>query len=366
MDTWTLPQSQIVIINYERFAQGNKTTQLIKDILKRKFDCIILDEAHRIKNRNAKCSVNIHKLHNIPKRLCLTGTPANDKPEDIFNIIRFLHPSTYTSYWKWLDKWFMYETVYTSHGTVNKPAGIRPELRSAFADELDLFCTMRKRKDCMSWNTTIPVVNIPLPASKEQVKYLKDLDELFMVGDYICVGVLDRIARYRQVCNDPAILGLKGKSPKFDWVTDYIKDNPSERIIIFSDSRKTLLNLYERIPSCKAMIHGGVQPTEREKIVSEFQRGNINILLLQTVACKEGLTLDRADTEIFLDVYPPSSNFLQAKDRAVATKPEHEKDRVCYRLYIKDTFDEAIVHAVRNKLSTSDVINNFKKYIGGN
>lgn len=362
MDTWTLPQTQIVIINYEKFSQKN-TPQLIKDILKRKFDCVILDEAHRIKNRNAKTSINIHKLHNIPKRLCLTGTPAHDNPEDLFNIIRFLRPNTYTSYWKWLDKWFTYQTVYTSHGTVQKPAGIQPSLRRAFANELKTFCTMRKRAECMEWDTSIPIVDIPLPADKKQLKYIQELKDTYCVGKWCCLGDLDRIVRYRQICNDPGILELPGTSPKYEWVVNYIKDNPDDRIIFFSDSRMTLNRLSEVIKA--PIIHGGVQAKDRQKLVDNFQAGKIQHLLLQTTACKEGLTLDRADTEVFIDVYPPSSNFSQAKDRAVATKPEHVKDRVCYRLYIAGTFDEAIVHAVDNKLSASDVVNNFKKYVGG-
>lgn len=359
MDTWTLPQSQIVIVNYEKFGVKN-SDQLVKDILKRRFDCIILDEAHRIKNRKAKTSINIHKLHNIPKRLCLTGTPAHDKPEDLFNIIRFLHPSTYTSYWKWLDKWFKYQTVYTRNGTVQQPAGVKPELHQAFAEELKTFCTMRKRSECMDWNTAIPIVDIPLPADKKQLKYMQELEDTYTVGNVCCIGELDRLIRYRQICNDPGILGLKGVSPKYIWIQNYIKDNPEEKIIFFSDSRKTLEALSTLLGA--PVIHGGIKPADRQQLVKNFQAGKVQYLLLQTVACKEGLTLDRADTEVFIDVYPPSSNFSQAKDRAVATCPEHVKDRVCYRLYIAGTFDEAIVHAVDNKLSATDVVNNFKRY----
>lgn len=360
MDTWTLPQTQIVIINYEKFGVA-KGDQLVKDILKRKFDCIVLDEAHRIKNRNAKVSIRIQKLRGIPKRLCLTGTPAHNHPEDIFNILRFLHPATHTSYWKWLDEWFEFEDVYTRNGTVKKPAGIKRSKQDEFVNALDKYCTMRKRSDVMDWDTTIPVVDIPLPTNKKQQAALDKLMNTYCVGDIECIGILDQLTYYRQLCNIPEILGLSIPSPKVDWVMQYIKDNPDESVVIFSDSRKSLEILARHLPA--GLITGKVTVKDRAKLVSDFQSGQIKYLLCQTQACKEGLTLDRADTEIFFDVYPPLSDFLQAKDRIVPVCVEHSKDRVCYRLYMADTYDEALVRLVDNNFIVSDVINNFKRYL---
>lgn len=363
MDTWTLPQTQIVIVNYEKFGQSDKSDQLVKDILRRKFDCVILDEAHRIKNRNAKSSKNIMKLHNIPMRLCLTGTPAHNVSEDIFNILRFLKPSTYTSYWKWLDKWFRFKEIYTAHGVVRSPDGIKPELQQAFADELSKFCTMRKRADVIDWDTEVDVIDIPLPVGKLQLKALKELRDTFSCGDVECVGVLDRIARYRQLCNVPELVGVRAKSQKVEWIKEYVKDNPECSTIVFSNSRRSLDYLFDKLTNAKLIT--GKTPTKlRAQYVDEFQAGKIKILLCQTQACKEGLTLDTADTEIFMDVYPPQADFLQAKDRFVATTAEKVKPKQCYRLYMKGTFDEHCVHMVDSNILSTDVINNFRNYVG--
>ena len=349
-------------MNYEKFSQ-KKTPELLKQIKQRKFDCLVLDEAHRIKNRNAAVTKNIWQLHNIKHRLLLTGTPGHDTPEDMFMLLKMLKPATYTSYWKWLDEWFQFKTIYTPHGQVRTPAGIKPSLRAKFAHEISTIAIQRKRSDVMDWAGEPDIIDIPLPVSKEQVKYLDELRKYYQVGEVICQGELDRLIRYRQVCNMPALLGLKGTSPKEDWLLQYIKENKDKHVLVFSNSRKTLERLQNSIETRCYCITGSVPPQRRQELVSLFQAGKINILLLQTQACKEGLTLDRADAEIFYDAYPPASDYLQAKDRMVPTKQENVKSQVVYRLYIKGTFDEVCYHMVDNHTKECDCINNFRRYL---
>ncbi|ORY75462.1 SNF2 family N-terminal domain-domain-containing protein, partial [Protomyces lactucae-debilis] len=50
---------------------------------------IVLDEAHTIKNRQAKMSQAAYKLRAI-KRWCLTGTPIQNTAEDLFSLLKFL------------------------------------------------------------------------------------------------------------------------------------------------------------------------------------------------------------------------------------------------------------------------------------
>lgn len=54
-----------------------------------KFHRIILDEAHTIRNMNSLTFKSVHALQ-AEYRLCLTGTPIMNKPEDILSILSFL------------------------------------------------------------------------------------------------------------------------------------------------------------------------------------------------------------------------------------------------------------------------------------
>ena len=50
---------------------------------------IILDEAHKIKNKDTKISKAMAKLR-AKYRWCLTGTPVHNSIADLFGLIRFL------------------------------------------------------------------------------------------------------------------------------------------------------------------------------------------------------------------------------------------------------------------------------------
>lgn len=87
------------------------------------------------------------------------------------------------------------------------------------------------------------------------------------------------------------------------------------------------------------------------------------MLLCQTQACKEGLTLDNADTTIFTDLFPPSADYLQAKDRMVATSEERNKPKKLLRVYYKDTLDEQCIKTVDSNIELSDLINSYSQHL---
>lgn len=362
----------IIIVNYEKLATTKKHEGLYKALLKLNFEGLIIDEAHKIKNRKAGVSECLQYMaRKIPHRLALTGTPAHDKPEDVWNILHFIDPIQFSSYWKFVDQWCTVEMLWTPHGTARKPVGLARAKEVEFAKLLNTVAIMHKREEVMDWDTNQDIVNIKLPLNKSQLKYLDSLEQFFDCTDGNTTietkGVLDRLVRYRQICNAPHIVGLAGKAPKILWIKEFLKSN-KDSTIIFSNSRKFLdivdMELRHTYPLDR--IDGTISPAKRKEAVQKFQQQQVRVLLIQTQAGKEGLTLDQADATIFCDVYPPASDYMQAKDRAVPTDRTRVKPRTVYRLMMKDSFDEALYELVDNNISASDVINNFVKYIRRN
>ncbi|KAF2128031.1 hypothetical protein P153DRAFT_376928 [Dothidotthia symphoricarpi CBS 119687] len=60
---------------------------------------IIIDEAHNIKNRNAKASKAANELM-ATHRLCMTGTPLMNSAEELYSLLRFLKTPGYTDWYK--------------------------------------------------------------------------------------------------------------------------------------------------------------------------------------------------------------------------------------------------------------------------
>ena len=59
-------------------------------------DVIILDEAQRIKNWKTKTAMAIKKLHSH-YAFVLTGTPIENRIDDIYSIMQFLDPRLFGS-----------------------------------------------------------------------------------------------------------------------------------------------------------------------------------------------------------------------------------------------------------------------------
>lgn len=356
------------VISYDSLKSTKTSDGMIDLILKRNPDAVVFDEAHRLKNPKTANFKSAKKLTKVPIRYVLTGTPAPNKAEEVFSLLHIINPVKFSSYYKFVDNYFKQEWSFA--GRQHKEiAGFLPGMEKALQTILSECATSRKRKDVMAWLPQKDYIRLKLPCTSQQTKYLAELSEFFETEHVMTQGTLDRLIRYRQICLDPALLELKGKSPKTDWIVQYIKDYPEKPVIIFSKFTSYLSLLIHELYKNNmqpTIISGHTPAQDRQRIVTDFQKGKCNILLLNIDAGKEGLTLDRAETIIFTDKYPPVGDIEQAEDRFVATREElKDKPHIIIELCMKDTYDEQLYDLLEKRKSETDVINNFKQYLGG-
>ena len=67
----------------------NQPKGALGPIFRTKWHRIIVDEAHTIKNRNSQISKTVDHFDST-YRWCLTGTPIQNKLEELFPLLRFL------------------------------------------------------------------------------------------------------------------------------------------------------------------------------------------------------------------------------------------------------------------------------------
>ncbi len=357
-----------LVISLDSFKETSNRTGLIKPILSANPSMVILDEAHKIKNPRTASAKAMFKTTNIPYRLALTGTPAQGRPYDIYSILRFLFPDDFRGFWKFLEHYFVIEeeTIYVSGRprTIKTYEKFQPGKKEELQQFLSTFSTQRKRKDVMPWLPNKFYERIRLDPTKEQLKYLKDLEETYQTEDVVTVGTLDRLIRYRQICLDPGLIDLKGKSPKTEWILQYLNDYPDEQVIIFSKFTSYLIRLAEHIGYPWAMLIGSTTPKQRGKFIKDFQAGKFRVFLINIDAGKEAITLDAASTTIFTDKYPPIGSIEQAEDRFIAsTEEKAHKAHKIIELCMKDTFDEQMYKLLELRKSETDIINNYNHYL---
>lgn len=357
-----------LVVSLDSFKETASRSGLIEPILSRNPQMVILDEAHKIKNPKSANAKAVFKTKHIPYRLALTGTPAQGKPYDIFSILKFLYPSDFGSYWRFIEEYF--EIIDNTVWQNGRPRhyktydNFKPDKAAQLQEILNKFSTQRKRKDVMPWLPDKFYQQVKLSPTKEQKKYLKDLEETYKTEDIVTTGTLDRLVRYRQICLDPGLLDLKGKSPKTEWIAQYLKDYPDEQIIIFSKFTSYLVRLSEQLDTTWALLIGATPAEQRGKFIKDFQSGKFKVFLINIDAGKEALTLDAAETTIFTDKFPPIGSIEQAEDRFIAsTEEKAHKAHKIIELMIADSFDEQIYKLLEKRKSETDIINNYKKYI---
>jgi superfamily II DNA or RNA helicase len=96
------------IINYElvRFDE--------EEIIRREFDLVILDEAQRIKNWRTKTADKVKRLRS-PYAFVLTGTPLENRLDELYSIFQFIDPTILGPLWRFNNRY--YETERRSSGS---------------------------------------------------------------------------------------------------------------------------------------------------------------------------------------------------------------------------------------------------------
>ena len=366
--SFTPAKTGICIANYEKIRGDKNNQKFFNTILKWKPEAIVLDEAHRIKNRTSLTFTNLRKLRNCKFKIALTATPAFNKPWDVWAILNWLFPKVFSSYWNFIDEYFEKEITWVHGEPKESPLRFKPKADELLRMNLDIYCIQHKRKEVMEWIEDMeePTI-VKLKCTTEQRRAIDALTNYFEYKNICTKTILDNLIRIRQVCAAPKILALNSASPKTEWLVQYLKDYPEQSTLVFSNSKKFLYYISYALKKNNiqtSTISGDVAIDKRQGIVDAFQAGEIKVLLLQTQAAKEGLTLDKADVSIFLDTYPPASDYLQAKDRMVAVSEERNKPKEIIHVMMEDTYDEQLYTLVEQNISNTAIINDYKKYIG--
>ena len=95
-------------------------------------------------------------------------------------------------------------------------------------------------------------------------------------------------------------------------------------------------------------ISGDVNSNERQLRVEAFQAGDIDVLVCNTMAAKEGITLTRADTVLFIEREWVPTDEEQAEDRVYRIGQESDNVHAVY-LSVAGTIDEHFDRVVEAK-----------------
>jgi len=117
-----------MITSYEVFNQD------LKDVLiDVPFQYIIVDEAHRLKNKATKTLVLL-KEHPCRKVMLLTGTPIQNNTKELFTLLNYIEPENFQSFDSFMMK---YGDIKTKEQVDSLHTLLRPHFLRRLKDEVE-------------------------------------------------------------------------------------------------------------------------------------------------------------------------------------------------------------------------------------
>ncbi len=341
--------NKILITSYESFRNGVK---LKKD------DILILDESQKLKNKQTIVSKIILNT-DVKFELFLSGTPIENKIDDIFTIILMIYPklekvlrrlkkikdinSIITIFRNLIDGIYLSRKIDQNILPVKlietKMNVVSNKLEKNIYKKIENFYSRKLKK--IDNNTEyyreaivglmrmIQLISTPRNLPDEFLKNLK----------------IDKKIKEKETTKAKKLFSLTEK---------IIKQN--EKVIIFVLFKETIKMILKEYPDT-LVINGSVSKKERGEIIKEFQENNDKkIIIISLRAGATGITLTSANHTIFYDLWWNPAVMDQAMRRNY--RIGQEKD--CYAYYlISDLKIDKLIY--ETNLIKKELRNNFDK-----
>lgn len=337
----------VVIISYNGFKMYKRELNRIK------FDYIILDEGHKIKNKDSGITKEM-KEFSCKNRIVLTGTPIQNNLKELWAIFDFINPGKLGSFADFCEEYE--EPINRGHfSNANKFAIEKSYKRTVLLRNLIDPYILRRLKS---------QVAAELPSKKDKVifcnltqiqekLYKKELDSDYvykiLTGKLNCMGGLIVL---RKICNHPFLYesnhlymnDILSCSIKMQKVAQLLYKWKSEnkKVLIFTQMIE-MLNIIENYLKNNNYTYltmsGKTSIKLRAHKISQFNTDeNIFIFLLTTKVGGLGLNLIGASRIIIYDPDWNPSTDSQAKERAWRYGQKNEVET--YRLITMNTIEE--------------------------
>ena len=273
-----------------------------------RFNVLVLDESHYMKNKSAKRTKALMKLARMtPHVFLLSGTPAPNKPVELWTqlatILGVNRIGTYTSFTR------------RYCGAKQSPLGFVDVSGATHKRELAWFmkstCLIRRLKrdvlqDLPKKTRTTLEVDVPQGKMKKKFARWREINRLCMQQETHEL-IFERKALVSELFMDTA-------NAKIDVIKKICADLPP-RTLIFFHHQVLGDAIEEALPECMR-IDGSTPQDKRDEYVQDFQEGRVHYCCLSMLAAGTGVTLTRANNIVFAELYFVPGVMLQAEDRA--------------------------------------------------
>ncbi|XP_031440481.1 chromodomain-helicase-DNA-binding protein 5 isoform X2 [Clupea harengus] len=330
--------------------------------------CLVVDEAHRLKNNQSKFFRRLND-YKIDHKLLLTGTPLQNNLEELFHLLNFLTPNRFNNLEGFLEEF----------ADISKEDQIKK-----LHDLLGPHMLRRLKADVFKNMPTKTELIVRVELSPMQKKYYKfiltrNFEALNSKGGGNQVSLLNIMMDLKKCCNHPylfpvasmeapktpsgayegaALTKSSGKLHLLQKMLRKLKDQ-GHRVLVFSQMTK-MLDLLEDFLDFEGYkyerIDGAITGALRQEAIDRFNAPGAPqfCFLLSTRAGGLGINLATADTVVIFDSDWNPHNDIQAFSRAHRIGQANKV--MIYRFVTRASVEERITQVAKRKMMLTHLV----------
>ena len=357
-------QTAVTLINYDKVWRGED-----KSPYNRKFGCIILDEAHSIKNRTSRRAKFLLKIAcQADYRYILSGTPiSNGQLENIWSLYCFLDPYTergrvYSrifggSYQNFQDKYCILNMYHKPSSYIHVK-----ELQEIINEH----SYRVKKVDCLDLPEKLPDEIIKVDLAEKTLYKKLATESAILEYEILAENPLSRLVKLRQLASghiktDTELLEVgNSKIPILEEIIEGYPDD--KKLVIFAEFKYSIAKISELLRKMKIrfVVLDGDQ--KDKTIWRKFQSDSkIRVIVCQYQTAAAGIDLFASDTIIYYEPTLLSNILEQSRDRIHRTG---QKEKCSYiHLLTKGTVEVDIYRALAGYSDFNEAL--FTRYMDG-
>lgn len=329
---WQTMERELLVFSYDKMTQSKEVRN---EIAKLAPDVLILDEAHYLKNRQAKRTRLVYGqycrgdgLVRFADRIwLLSGTPIPNDVSDFWTHLKAIwkYPLTYADYTLYFCK--------TWNGQFGlKVLGNKAERMQEFKDILRGIMKRRRTEAVLKelpplfWQESLIEVDgwqdmrhVEDPAERAAI-------ELILRNAVVEDDLSDKIESIApHLAQIRRLTGIAKAKPIAQQVATELRDNAYDKVIIFAHHRAVMETLRDELAEFNPAYVVGGMGKEKQDEIDRFQTDpECRVFLGQILSCSTAITLTAATNVVFAELdWVPATNAQAAKraHRIGQTKP---------------------------------------------
>tara|TARA_B100001250_G_scaffold396125_1_gene401769 strand:+ start:4514 stop:6019 length:1506 start_codon:yes stop_codon:yes gene_type:complete len=308
-----------------------------------KFNLVICDESHYLKNHRTKRCKALRKLVKKTKHaIFLSGTPAPNSPVELYTQLSMLRPAFFGTYTDFVHRYC---------GAKQSPLGFVDVSGATNKEELAwlikrVVLIRRLKRDVLTQLPPKTRTRIDVDVSHPSMKTIRKKFKRWKA--------INQMEETRELIFERNLIVSElfrlTSEAKQGIVKTVVADLPKHSIV-FAYHLSMLDAVEEALPN-SIRIDGSTPMSKRIEYQDQFQNGEVDYAVLSMMAAGTGITMTKASTVVFAELYFVPGVLLQSEDRAHRIGQENAVD-VRY-IIAANTLDDHVYRKIQYKIRTVD------------